>query len=295
MSEEVVDPNAVPDDDAAIAAEVEDLTKPQADQDRDKVKNALIQAKKELRESKRRVAELEPQLAEVAATKERLDRAQPIIEAVLTNPKLRAEALRAAQGTRPSDDRTTQPDAEDDPDAAAIAEDMGFYLADGQTPDIARGKRLLARLDTRHGRQTDDRIRPVAGLLVGSRAESNVQHALTQVDENGTPLATRESIEDTIKLMGGAQSPLLANPNVVDLILNNAIGLDRRKGRTPKAPEEPLYLDRQTHGSRRSDGLSSEDKQRASRYGISDKDYAESSRKLEQAAASRKAITFEGA
>jgi hypothetical protein len=169
---------------------------------------------------------------------------------------------------------------------------MGFYLADGQTPDIARGKRLLARLDTRHGRQTDDRIRPVAGLLVGSRAESNVQHALAQVDEQGTPLATRESIEDTIKMLGGAQSPLLANPNVVDLILNNAIGLDRRKGRTPKAPEEPLFLDRQSGGRRATPTVDAELKKVGARLGLTEKDLATASTNLEQAVTSRRGMVL---
>lgn len=292
MADDVVDANATPDDDAAIAAEVEDLTRPQADQDRDKVKHALIQAKKELRESKRRNAELEPQLAEAAATRERLDRAQPIIEAVLTNPKLRAEALRVAQGTRASDDRTVQPDADDDPDAAQIAEDMGFYLADGTTPDVARGKRLLSRLDARHGKQTDDRIRPVAGMLVGSQAERNVQYAMSLTKDDGAPMASRESIDETIKLMGGPQSPLLANPNVVDMIINNAIGLDVRKGRTPKVPDEPLYLDRQTGTRRSAPTVDAELKKVGERYGLTEKDLAAAGKNLEQSVASRKSIVL---
>ena len=150
--------------DADLIAEVEDLVKPQADQDRDKVKAALIAAKRENRALAKKLKDVEPIAARAAELDDRLNRAQPIIDALVSNPKLRAEALRIAQGTRPSADSTEQPTGDEDPDAAGYAEDMGFYLADGVTPDAARARRVLNRLDSRHGRQTDERIRPLAGV-----------------------------------------------------------------------------------------------------------------------------------
>jgi len=123
--------------DADLIAEVEDLVKPQADQDRDKVKAALIAAKRENRALAKKLKDVEPIAARAAELDDRLNRAQPIIDALVSNPKLRAEALRIAQGTRPSADSTEQPTGDEDPDAAGYAEDMGFYLADGVTPDAA--------------------------------------------------------------------------------------------------------------------------------------------------------------
>lgn len=286
------DPNLGADD-QDIVAEVEELTKPEADKDRDKVKHALIAAKRELKASNRRVKELEPVAARAAAVEERLGKAQPIIDAVITNPKLRAEAIRIAQGTRVSDDRTVQPDSDDDPDAASYAEDAGFYLADGQTPDVARARRVLTRLDQRHGRQTDERIRPLAGTVLGGRAEGNYRAALNMVDDNGVPLASPESLRETVDMLGGPNSPMLANPAVVELLVNNAIGLDRRKNRTPKPVEEPLYLERQGGGRGSAVSISPEEKRNLERFGISEKDYNASSKRLETGVASRRGIALE--
>jgi hypothetical protein len=52
------DPNLTTDD--AIVAEVNDIITPEADKDREKVKAALIATKKELRDTKRRLKDVEP-------------------------------------------------------------------------------------------------------------------------------------------------------------------------------------------------------------------------------------------
>jgi hypothetical protein len=98
---EVVNTQNEPDD-AAIAAEVAELTASPADQQAEKIKNALITAKRDLRVSNRRVKELEPVAARASEIDERLNSAQPVINAILSNPKLRAEALRIASGTHTS-------------------------------------------------------------------------------------------------------------------------------------------------------------------------------------------------
>jgi hypothetical protein len=251
--------------------------------------SALIAAKKAGRAAEKRVKELEPEAARAAEINDRLGKAQPIIDAILTSPKLRAEALRIAQGTRTSDERTDQPDANEDPDAASYAEDAGFYLADGQTPDVARARRVLTRLDQRHGRQTDERIRPLAGVTLGNKADQNLRAIAAMTDDNGTPYATIESIREQA---GKLPAHLLADPAVVDMVLNSAIGLDRRNGRTPKAPEEPLYLERQGGGGRREAAIDSSTKAQLARLGISEKDYAASSKRLEEGAANRRGITL---
>lgn len=253
--------------------------------------SALIAAKKEGKGYRDKLKELEPVAARTADVDQRLATAQPIINAILQNPKLRAEALRIAQGTNTSSERTEQPAAEDDPDAAAYAEDAGFYLADGQTPDIARARRVLTRLDQRHGRQTDERMRPLAGITLNRQAEGNLQQAMAQTDDDGTPLATAESIREVAGLV---PSHLLADPKVVDLILNSAIGLDRRKHRTPKAPDEPLYLESAGGGRQRGPSISPEERRSLERLGLTEKDYTESTKRLEEGMRNRRGIVLGG-
>lgn len=292
MSDEIVDPEI--GEDADIVAEVDELVKPDSEKDRDKVKAALIATKRELRASKRENATLKPIADRAASIDERLTNAQPYIDAIVNNPQLKAAALRAVNGTRTSSDTTAQPDATEDPDASDFAEDMGMYLPDGQTPDVARARRALTRLDQRHGKQTDERIRPLAGVTLNTKANENLRGVYGAVDDDGVPLATPESIKEVVDLMQG-QAHLMANPQVVDMLLNQAIGLDRRKGRTPKAPDEPLYL-APPGGGRRGGGdvLDADMRAFAAKHGISEKDAVASVESLSRGVQTRKGVTFGG-
>ncbi len=249
--------------------------------------SALIAAKKDGKAARDRVKELEPIAARVTEVGGRLDAVQPMIDALTNSPKLRAEAMRIAGGTRTTSDTVDQPD---DADLTAFAEDSGWYLADGVTPDAARAGRVLSRLDARHNKQTDDRIRPLAGITLNQKAQANMTEAFNAVDQDGTPWATRESIADVAKQL---PQQYLADPAVVDLVLNSAIGMDRRKGRTPKPLDEPLYLERQGGGgARREAPLSQMERRHLEASGISEKDYRASTSKLEQAVSSRRGIEF---
>lgn len=263
------------DDDAQLVAEVEELTRPAAEKDQDRVKHALIAAKRELRTANRRVKELEPIAQRATEIGTQLDSAMPIINAVTQNPRLLAEALRISKGTRTSTEMTDQPD---DADLTAFAEDSGWYLADGTTPDAARAQRVLTRLDARHGKQTDDRIRPLASVTLGGRAEANVIAALKAVDEDGVPYATKESIDEVAREL---PRELLADPRVANMILTQAIGIDRLKRRTPKAQDEPIYLDRQSGGGRpREAALSPFERKHIESSGLSEKEYRASVAKM---------------
>jgi hypothetical protein len=241
--------------------------------------SALISAKKALKAATKAVKELEPIAQRSREVDERLNRAQPVIDAIINNPKLRAEALRISQGTNATADTRAAADPDDDPDASAMAEEFGFYRADGVTPDVERGRRILSRLDTRHGKQTDDRIRPLAGLTLNQKANENLRDAAQMTDPDGTPLATRESIDEVAKQL---PAHLLANPQVLDLVINSAIGLDRRKGRTPKPVEEPLYFERQGSRRRAEPVVSAQEKATLERLGLTEADYKKSGERLEQ-------------
>jgi hypothetical protein len=253
---------------------------------------SLISAKKEARSLKKRISELEPVAKRVTDVDARLDKAQPIIDAIITNPKLRAEALRMANSaTRPSGDMTEQPTPDEDPDAAAFAEIQGYYLNDNVTPDLARSRRALDILDRRNRRSAEDVVRPFAGLALNERANRTLREAAAQTDSQGVPLATAESIREIAQQI---PEHLLANPQVVDLVVNSAIGLDRRHGRSPKPPEEPMFLERQGGGFRQTEPtVSPEEKRALEKFGISEKDYATASRRVETAVATRRGIALE--
>src|SRR6185295_1949117 len=101
-----------------------------------------------------KVKDLEPIAARVQSLDETLNTIMPVVQAVNTDPTLRAQALRIANGTAPSRETTTQP--HDDAEAVAMAEDLGFFLADGVTPDAARGKRVLDRMGGMSRRSAED-------------------------------------------------------------------------------------------------------------------------------------------
>lgn len=249
----------------------------------------LVGLKKSAREGKHKIKDLEARTARAAELEQRLEQASPIINAVLNNPNLRAEAIRVANGTRPSSETTEQPTQ--DAEAVALAEEYGFYLADGVTPDAARGQRMRARIATVAKEIAEETIRPLAGITLSGKAEANISAALAATDDDGVPLATPESIRETAKLL---PPQLLANPQVVDLVINNAIGLDRRHRRTPKAPEEPLYLGTQTRRGPVGPVITAEDRAFMARNGITEKDFLRSVKNLEQGIAGRRGIALGG-
>jgi hypothetical protein len=265
-------------DETALAAEVDELTRSPQEQQSDKVKGALIAAKRSEKALAKRIKELEPIAARTQEIEAQLTSAQPVINAILTNPRLRAEALRIAsgEGTRTSSAGTDQPDQ--DEEAIGHAEDYGMYLADGVTPDAARARRALNRITGITGKQTDERIRPLAGVTLSQKASENIREAMAMTDDDGVQMATEQSIREV-----AAQLPpqLLADPKVVDLVLNSAIGLDRRNKRTPKAAPEPLYLERQG-GSRRpvDDRLSADERSMIAKLGVTEDEYKRAGKQL---------------
>lgn len=290
MSEEEVKPDGEApidegaDDDALIGAVVS--VGPDGKKMISVPESLVIGLRKENRTSKREIGRLTPIAARVTEVDEKLTAAQPIINAILTNPQLRAQALRGTMGQ----------DAKDiaeqvDEDARATAEDLGLYLADGFTPDVSRGRKVLERMGGIAKRQTEETVRPLAGLTLNAQGEANVARVLASTRDDGTPYATPESIREAAQMIG---PQLLANPQVANMLLTQAIGMDAMKGRTPKAVEEPVYLE--NSGSRRGRGrseviYSEEDRARHARMGITEADAKRATQQL----STGRAITFEGA
>ncbi len=287
--EPITDPEADVDD-AAIAAEVDEITKSPVEQQADKVKNALIASKRQGRELSRRIKELEPVAARASEIDSRLNAAQPIIDTVLSDPKFRAEVLRRAGGGAPSGEFTPQPF--NDADAIGYAEDAGYYLNDGVTPDAARARRVLDRQAKAIRQVAEDVVRPFAGVTLSEKSERNIEAAIRQTDADGTPYATEESIRQVAADLGPQAAHLLSNPQVMELILDRAAGIDRRKGRTPKAQAEPLYLEAPGGRARREPTVDPAMKDTLNKYGLTEKDFNEAGKKLDDIAGTRRSIVF---
>ncbi len=257
--------------------------------------SALIAAKKEGKGFRDKVKELEPIAARVSDIDAKLENAKPYIDAMVNNPKLRAEAIRAASGTRTTAETTEQP--EDDVEAAAFAENVfNFYLNDGVTPDVARARRAMDLMDRRNNRQTDARLQPLASVTLGDKADQNVRYVMAQTNEHtGAPLASRESIMEAANMIsnGGRNKELLANPQVADMLITQAIGIDVRKNRTPKLAEEPVYLETAGGGrGQRADVIDSDLRASFARLGIDEKQGSEAVKRLEQGAGNRRGISL---
>lgn len=236
--------------------------------------SALVGVKKQNRELSKKVKELEPVASRVTEIEQRLERAAPVINAVLTDPALAAAVQRK---TNPSAAKTEQP--ADDPDATEYADAMGWYTETGAV-DVARAQRAIKIQEKIAERTSQKTVAPFANLSVGSAAERNITQAIGMTDNSGVPLATEESIRE---VAGTLPAHLLANPDVMDLVLNNAIGLDRRKGRTPKAVEEPLLLDSVSGRPRGLSVIDADTKRRINKLGLTEKDYQDTMKRMESA------------
>jgi hypothetical protein len=270
-------PNADPEADAEAAA----LATADANGNKTVPLSALIGVKRANKELEKRIKALEPVAARVTDVEGRLERASPIIEAVINNPKLRAAAMAK---TRPSGEYTEQP--EDDPDAKewATENDLWTQDADGKSVlDIARAQRQLAIADRRMRRQNEATNRPLAEMVMGSRVDANIQEMYSAKDDDGVPYATQESLNEAISMLGVDGRRLLADPRVKDLILTNAAGIDHRKGRTPKAQEEPLYLETAGGRGRRQAGLDPDERKFLDKTGMDEKHYRATVEKMANA------------
>ncbi len=270
------DPNAPPVESDPEDADTAALAVNDAAGNRMVPLSALISAKRENKTLHARNKELEPIAARVTEIDGKLQTAQPILDAIMTDPKLRATVQRIAAGTRATAGTVEQPD--DDPDAAALAEDSGYYLQDGQL-DVARAQRIMQRLDARTARQTAEAIRPLAGVTLQGKADQHFREALAATDANGVPWASQESITKAWAML---PAHLLANPQVVELAVNNAIGMDRREGRTPTAATPPLFLESAGSRTPREPAISAKTKASLERLGLTEKEFQQSNQLVEE-------------
>jgi hypothetical protein len=233
----------------------------------------LIEHRKANKAQKREIADLKAKVAEYAGIDERLQKVLPIAEAVEKNPQL-AEAIQAAlDGTRVSRPTTEQP--ENDAEALEVAQSLNLITKDKDGHDIfdvTRAQRILEIGTARAAKKLQPEIDRANDATFSMRGEQNLAALYQMKTPSGELIASDESIKDVMK---DSQMPLrmLSDPRVARTIGLMAAGLDREKGRTPKEPNEPLYLERADHRRPGSTvTLTDEQKVNAKRLGLTEQE-----------------------
>lgn len=234
----------------------------------------LIEHRKASKAQRKEIAELKAKLAESAGLEERLNKVLPIAEAVERDPALAAEIKAALEGTRQSRPATEQP--HDDAEALEYAQIHNLVTRDSSGQDVWDVARAQRALEIEAGR-AEARVRPhidaATNAAYGLHGERNLAALYQLTTPTGEPIASEESIKEVMK---DSQMPLrmLADPRIARTVGLMAAGLDREKGRAPKAPIEPMYFERA--GGRRGEStqISDGDRRIAARVGVSEQELA---------------------
>lgn len=235
----------------------------------------LIEHRKANKAQKKEIADLKAKVESYAGIEERLGKVLPIAEAVEKDPRLAADIKAALDGTRRS-----QPVADvvnDDAEALEIAQTMNLITQDKDGKDVwdvGRAKRVLDISSARAEKRMKPQIDAATEASFSMRGEQNLAALYRMETPSGELVASDESIKEVLK---ESQMPvrMLADPRVARTVGLMAAGLDREKGRTPKAPIEPMYLERPTNRRSEPGGRISEaDRRMAARVGLTDADLA---------------------
>lgn len=200
-----------------------------------------------------------------------IQQAQPFLQQLqqLTPEQQAAAIANVQRGTAQS--RTSAPQPVDDQEAAELAEDLGLVDASGGL-DIARGRRMLDRLDRRSAQRVQQEIAPLRQTTATQMAASLREQAKQHTDAQGVPLATAESINEAYALL---PPELAANPNVQAVIIGTAMLIDKSKGRTPQVQARYQYGDpllTEPTGRRGPTGPSAQDRDLMKRLGMTAED-----------------------
>lgn len=238
----------------------------------------LIKHRKADKGNKKEIAALRAQVEEYKGIDERLQRVLPIAEAVERDPALAKEIKAALDGTRASRPASVE-QVVDDPEAVEMAQSLGLVTKDtagNDVWDVARAKRVLDIGTARAEKRMKPQLDRATNEAYGIRGEQNLAALYQMQTPSGELQATDESIKEILK---ESQMPVstLADPRVARTVGLMAAGLDREKGRTPKAPIEPMYFERA--GGRRGEStpvLTDDDRRIARRVGLTDQQLTDS-------------------
>jgi hypothetical protein len=236
---------------------------------------SVIHWRKQAKAARKEVATLKQQVDQLEPHRQRLEAAAPILEKLQALPPEQQAAFLEAVRTNTAPSRTQTQDP-DDVEARELAEDLGLVDASGVL-DVARGRRMLERLDKRAEAKARTIVAPYAQTTAQGVAYTLRERTKQQADPNtGTPYATAESIDEAFAMLKDAPE-LAANPAVSAIILGTAMLIDKSRGRVPKAPEryeysEPL-LTEPAGGRRGAPVITDETKRLLDRVGLTEKEF----------------------
>jgi hypothetical protein len=213
---------------------------------------------------------LQQEIQQAAAVKAQLEEWAPILQRIQQDPTILTRAQQPRQAVH-----------EEDVEARELAEDMGFIDQSGSL-DVGRARRVLNRIESRNGKQIDQRMAPLAATTAGQMAQHHRMTAKQARMKDGvTPVASEESIDQVFAML---PAELLADRNVASLMPIMAAGLDKMLGRTAKAPTtfnygDPIFTEA-AGGGRRPGILTDQDKAFAKQVGVKEEWLAEKSQQL---------------
>lgn len=230
----------------------------------------LIKNRKEARTAKRELAEMRTRVERAELVGNQLAEVQPLIEALQRMTPAQRDALATGRMPTPAG---VQHDA-DDVEARETAEDLGLIAADGSL-DITRARKIIAKNEARVQAQVQHALGPVKQQTAQQQASVLREQAKGIKDAQGVPLATPESITEAYGML---PAELASQPNVAMVAIGVGMLIDRMKGRTVSAASaggrfaDPIYSE--PTGGRRTvaPALTAEEKQTATRLGLSDKE-----------------------
>lgn len=196
------------------------------------LRNAITASRAKLREAKADRERLEAAERENAELK-------PYAEFLKQNPQLLQPA--------PPPPAPPQPGQPQDPAAAQLAQRFSLYTGDGQL-DVATARAIINDQQALAQHAAQSAVAPVAQQVWQAQATANLDRVLSQRDSAGQPLVTPDDMRKTIEQTFAGMHPqraiqMLANPNIVEVIVNNALGGKARAkaGQPPPPSEDPLY------------------------------------------------------
>src|SRR4051812_45592859 len=151
----------------------------------------LIAHRTKAKEQKRRIAELEAEVARNSGLQERVNQLLPIAEAVEKDPQLAKDIKAALEGTRRSQPTTEQP--HEDAEAVEYAQIHNLTTKDKEGSDVwdvARAQRALDIEAARSEKRLKPHIDAANAAAFGIRGEQNLTAMYGLTTKDGEPLAS---------------------------------------------------------------------------------------------------------
>lgn len=228
--------------------------------------DVAIKERKQARDLKARVTELEAKAKELDGLNAQLAPLAPVLTKLLQQPELIPQIVNGTVQTK-----DTKPQPEDDAEAREMAETVGLYTATGEL-DIARGRKVLDKVERLAGKRAEAIVEPVRATGIAQQATAVRTWCQTVKFKDGRQPASQESIREVLSRTPDAD---LVKPGMAEMVLTLAAGIDTQHGRAanPRS-SEPVFVENSGGRSPGSRNMSEMERAAARARGISDDKWA---------------------